>query len=394
MDEIVVLKFGGSSVADNDKLKIVSNKIKKFYDENKKVVVVVSAQGKTTDRLIEEAKSLANLPNERELDVLLSTGEQVSISKLAILLNNIGIPAISLTGWQAGIFTNDINQNARIEDINTSRIMKELKENKVVIVAGFQGINSLLDITTLGRGGSDTTAVALAAKLKSKICYIFSDVDGVYSTDPKCVKEAKKLNNISYDEMIDIANEGAKVLHPRCVELGQKYCIPIVAKSTFIENEGTIIDDKLEEKDVKNIVKNDNIIYVNVKYKNNLEDLFNNLYESFIINGLDVKNLVNSSEENFEISFTINKQNFDKLQKLLKEKYDFIEYHYREISRISIIGNGVTKDNIILEHIMNIIQQNKLNILSMEINESKIAIMFKNSVSNSVLQQMHSVLIK
>ena len=149
-----------------------------------------------------------------------------------------------------------------------------------------------------------------------------------------------------------------------------------------------------QEKDVKNIVKNDNIIYVNVKYKNNLEDLFNNLYESFIINGLDVKNLVNSSEENFEISFTINKQNFDKLQKLLKEKYDFIEYHYREISRISIIGNGVTKDNIILEHIMNIIQQNKLNILSMEINESKIAIMFKNSVSNSVLQQMHSVLIK
>ena len=394
MDEIVVLKFGGSSVADNDKLKIVSNKIKKFYDDNKKVVVVVSAQGKTTDRLIEEAKSLANLPNERELDVLLSTGEQVSISKLAILLNNIGIPAISLTGWQAGIFTNDINQNARIEDINTSRIMKELKENKVVIVAGFQGINSLLDITTLGRGGSDTTAVALAAKLKSKICYIFSDVDGVYSTDPKCVKEAKKLNNISYDEMIDIANEGAKVLHPRCVELGQKYCIPIVAKSTFIENEGTIIDDKLEEKDVKNIVKNDNIIYVNVKYKNNLEDLFNNLYESFIINGLDVKNLVNSSEENFEISFTINKQNFDKLQKLLKEKYDFIEYHYREISRISIIGNGVTKDNIILEHIMNIIQQNKLNILSMEINESKIAIMFKNSVANSILQQMHSVLIK
>ena len=394
MDEIVVLKFGGSSVADNDKLKIVSNKIKKFYDDNKKVVVVVSAQGKTTDRLIEEAKTLANLPNERELDVLLSTGEQVSISKLAILLNNIGIPAISLTGWQAGIFTNDINQNAIIEDIDTSRIMKELKENKVVIVAGFQGINSLLDITTLGRGGSDTTAVALAAKLKSKICYIFSDVDGVYSTDPKCVKEAKKLNNISYDEMIDIANEGAKVLHPRCVELGQKYCIPIVAKSTFIENEGTIIDDKLEEKDVKNIVKNDNIIYVNVKYKNNLEDLFNNLYESFIINGLDVKNLVNSSEENFEISFTINKQNFDKLQKLLKEKYDFIEYHYREISRISIIGNGVTKDNIILEHIMNIIQQNKLNILSMEINESKIAIMFKNSVSNSVLQQMHSVLIK
>lgn len=394
MDEIVVLKFGGSSVADNDKLKIVSDKIKKFYNDNKKVVVVVSAQGKTTDRLIEEAKSLAELPNERELDVLLSTGEQVSISKLAILLNSIEIPAVSLTGWQAGIYTNDVNQNARIEDINITRIIKELEENKVVIIAGFQGINSLLDITTLGRGGSDTTAVALAAKLNSKICYIFSDVDGVYSTDPKYVKQAKKIDNISYDEMIDIASEGAKVLHPRCVELGQKYCIPIVAQSTFTENEGTIIDSRLEEQDVKNIVKNDNIIYVNAKYAKNLDDLFNNIYESFINSGLEVKNLVNSSENNFEISFTIHKQNLGKLKKLLKEKYEFIEYYYTEISRISIIGNGVTKDNVILNNVMNIVEKNKLNILSMEINESKIAIMFKNSVADCVLEQMHRALIK
>ena len=394
MDEIVVLKFGGSSVADNEKLKIVADKIKKFYNDNKKIVVVVSAQGKTTDKLIKEAKSLTKLPNERELDVLLSTGEQVSISKLAILLNDMKIPAISLTGWQAGIFTNDINQNAIIEDIDTSRILNELEAGKVVIVAGFQGINSLSDITTLGRGGSDTTAVAIAAKLKSKICYIFSDVDGVYSTDPRHVKHAKKLDNISYDEMIDIANEGAKVLHPRCVELGQKYCIPIVAKSTFVENEGTIIDDRLEETEVKNIVKNDNIIYVNAKYKKNSDYLFNEIYQAFINYGLEVKNLVNSSEANFEISFTIHKQNLDKLEKLLKEKFDFIEYSYAEISRISIIGNGVTKDNLILRNVMNIIEENKLNILSMEINESKIAIMFKASVSNVVLEKIHNALIK
>ena len=394
MDEIVVLKFGGSSVADNEKLKIVADKIKKFYNDNKKIVVVVSAQGKTTDKLIKEAKSLTKLPNERELDVLLSTGEQVSISKLAILLNDMKIPAISLTGWQAGIFTNDINQNAIIEDIDTSRILNELEAGKVVIVAGFQGINSLSDITTLGRGGSDTTAVAIAAKLKSKICYIFSDVDGVYSTDPRHVKHAKKLDNISYDEMIDIANEGAKVLHPRCVELGQKYCIPIVAKSTFVENEGTIIDDRLEETEVKNIVKNDNIIYVNAKYKKNSDYLFNEIYRAFINYGLEVKNLVNSSEANFEISFTIHKQNLDKLEKLLKEKFDFIEYSYAEISRISIIGNGVTKDNLILRNVMNIIEENKLNILSMEINESKIAIMFKASVSNVVLEKIHNALIK
>ena len=305
MDEIVVLKFGGSSVADNDKLKIVAKKVKEFYDKNKKTVVVVSAQGKTTDRLIEEAKTLTKLPNEREMDVLLSTGEQVSIAKLAILLNHLGIPAISLTGWQAGIYTNNENQNARIEDIDTSRIIKELEEMKVVIVAGFQGLNRNLDITTLGRGGSDTTAVALAAKLNSKMCYIFSDVDGVYSTDPKQIKDAKKLDSISYGEMIDIANEGAKVLHPRCVELGLKYCIPIVAKSTFIENKGTTIDSRLEETAVKNIVKNDDIIYVKAKCRNNSNNLFNNVYETFINNRLDVKNLVNNSETNFEISFTI-----------------------------------------------------------------------------------------
>lgn len=394
MDEIVVLKFGGSSVADNEKLKIVAERIKKFYNDNKKVVVVVSAQGKTTDRLIEEAKSLAKIPNERELDVLLSTGEQVSISKLAILLNNMQLPAISLTGWQAGIYTNNKNQNARIEDIDTSRILEELNKDKIVIVAGFQGINKNLDITTLGRGGSDTTAVALAAKLKSEICYIFSDVDGVYSTDPKQIKEAKKLNNISYEEMIDIANEGAKVLHPRCVELGKKYSIPIVAKSTFIENEGTKINNNLEETAVKNIVKNDNIIYVNAKCEDNNKDLFNSIYETFINEELEVKNLVNSSEKDFEISFTINKQNLEKLKKTLKDKFEFIKYSYTEISRFSVIGNGITKDNIILTKVMGIIEKNSLQILSMEINESKIAIMFKKYVSDYVLEQLHEALIR
>ena len=394
MKEIVVLKFGGSSVADNDKLKIVAEKIKTFYNDNKSIVVVVSAQGKTTDRLIEEAKSLAKLPNERELDVLLSTGEQVSISKLAILLNNMEIPSISLTGWQAGIYTNDINQNAIIENIDILRIKHELESNKVVIVAGFQGINSLMDITTLGRGGSDTTAVALAAKLNTKSCYIFSDVDGVYSTDPKQLKKAKKLDNISYREMIDIAHEGAKVLHPRCVELGQKYNIPIVAKSTFVENEGTIIDNRLEETSVKNIVKNDNIIYVKAKSKDYSEKIFNDMYKYFINSGLDVKNLINSSDDDFEISFTIYKQNLEKLDKILKEKFNFIEYCYIEISRISIIGNGVTRENRILRKVMQIIENNNLDILSMEINESKIVIMFKNSVKDDILEQMHSDLIK
>ena len=189
--DIIVLKFGGSSVADNLKLNVVAKKIIDLYNKNNKIVVVVSAQGKTTDNLLNQAKELSSLPNERELDTLVSTGEQISMSKLSILLNELGYESISLTGWQAGIYTSNLNQNSKIENIDTTRIEEELEKDKIVIVAGFQGINEKGDITTLGRGGSDTTAVAIAAALKAKHCYIFSDVDGVYTTDPNKISIAK-----------------------------------------------------------------------------------------------------------------------------------------------------------------------------------------------------------
>ena len=392
--DTVVLKFGGSSVADNIKLNVVAEKIKSFYDENKKVVVVVSAQGKTTDGLIKEAMSLSSVPNERELDVLLSTGEQISMAKVAILLSRLGMPAISLTGWQAGIYTNNTNQDAIIEDIDTSRIEKELEQGKIVIVAGFQGINSNMDITTLGRGGSDTTAVALAAKLKASKCYIFSDVDGVYTADPRQTKVARKINTLSYTEMLDIADEGAKVLHNRCVEVGEKFNVPIVAKSTFNSNEGTIINDKIEGGYVKNIVKNDNIQYVRITSKEKyLVDQFNTIYNVFIDEGLNVKNLVNSSESTLDISFTIPKAKFNKLANLLENKFTTLESNYLDITRISIIGNGIMSNNIVLNKTMEIIKKNKLNIISMEINETKIAIMFKNIISNEILEELHKALI-
>ena len=256
--DTVVLKFGGSSVADNIKLNLVADKIKEFYNNKTRVVAVVSAQGKTTDNLIKEAATLSSMPNEREMDVLLSTGEQISMAKLSILLNRDKIPTISLTGWQAGIKTNNTNQDAIIEDIDTTRIEQELENGNVVIVAGFQGINEKGDITTLGRGGSDTTAVAIAAKIQADHCYIFSDVDGVYTTDPNQVKIAKKIDSLSYQEMLDIADEGAKVLHNRCVEVGEKFGVPIVAKSTFKPGVGTEINDKpIEGTVVKNIVNVD-----------------------------------------------------------------------------------------------------------------------------------------
>lgn len=391
--DTVVLKFGGSSVADNIKLNVVAEKIKSFYDENKRVVVVVSAQGKTTDGLIKEAMSLSSVPNERELDVLLSTGEQISMAKVAILLNRLGMPAISLTGWQAGIYTNNTNQDAIIEDIDTSRIEKELEQGKIVIVAGFQGINPNMDITTLGRGGSDTTAVALAAKLKASKCYIFSDVDGVYTTDPRQTKVARKINTLSYTEMLDIADEGAKVLHNRCVEVGEKFNVPIIAKSTFNNNDGTVINDKIEGGYVKNIVKNDNILYVRITSDNYSLDKFNTIYNSFIEEELNVKNLVNSSEDTLDISFTIPKAKFNKFANLLEDKFPEFKSSYLDITRISIIGNGIMSNNSVLNKTMDVVKKNKLDIISMEINETKIAIMFKKIIPNEVLEELHKTLI-
>lgn len=326
--DTIVLKFGGSSVADNDKLKLVADKIINLYNKGNKIVTVLSAQGKTTDKLISEAKELSQKNKKdldykkienREMDALISTGEQISITKLSILLNNMGYKAISLTGWQAGIYTNNTNQNANIKNINTSRIKKELEERKIVIIAGFQGINQNLDITTLGRGGSDTTAVAIAAALNAKNCYIFSDVDGVYTSDPNKIENAQKLSALSYEEMLEISSEGAKVLHNRCVEIGEKYKIPIITKSTFNNKPGTVISDIIEENTIKSIVKKD-------------------------------------------------------------------------ISRISIIGNGIIRNINKIREILKIIEDNKLDMLNFEVSESKISITFKDIVDDSIINQLNKII--
>ena len=242
MENIVVQKFGGSSVADKDKLLNVCKHVIKEYEANNKVVVVVSAQGKTTDKLVTEEKEITINPDKREHDVLVSVGEQITIAKLTMCLKELGYDAISYTGWQVPIITDDVYGNANIVDINTQKLLRDLESNKIIIVAGFQGITKSGDITTLGRGGSDTTAVALACYLNANKLYIYTDVDGVYSVDPNSDPNAIKYDTISYDKMIDMANNGAKVLHNKCVEMAKKYNVPIIVKSTFVENEGTIVN--------------------------------------------------------------------------------------------------------------------------------------------------------
>lgn len=391
--DTVVLKFGGSSVADNIKLNVVADRVREFYEKGNRVVVVVSAQGKTTDGLLKEARELSNIPSERELDVLLSSGEQISMAKLSILLNRQDVPAISLTGWQAGIFTNNTNQDAVIEDIDLTRIKKELELGKVVIVAGFQGINENEDITTLGRGGSDTTAVAIAAKLNANHCYIFSDVDGVYTSDPNQVKIARKIDSISYSEMLDIADEGAKVLHNRCVEVGEKFNIPIITKSTFKEGNGTIINDKIEGAKVKNIVKNDKLISVHGTAENYSLEIFNKIYKCLIDNEINVKNLVNNSEDKLDISFIIPQVKFTKFADLAEKDLAQLNCTYKNISRISIIGNGIMSNNLVLNEVVDILSKTNEDVLSMEMNESRISIMFKDVVSNEILETLHQKLI-
>ena len=376
-----------------------------------------------TDRLLKEAYELATVPNDRELDVLLSSGEQISISKLSILLNKLGYNSISLTGWQAGIYTNNNNQNAVIENIDTTRIINELKQKKIVIIAGFQGFNSNLDITTLGRGGSDTTAVAISAALNAKKCYIFSDVDGVYTTDPNKYPEAKKLSSLSYVEMNDISSEGAKVLHNRCVEIAEKFHIPIITKSTFNNKSGSVINDNIETNTVKSIVKNDDLVLVNLKNSSSSSDLFNKVYYGLISNNIlpiqflnnnnnndcdfdmDVNNNTSTSTNTdidvnnytntittVDIDIVIKSTDLNKLKELMKNEFNSFEYKTKEISRIAIVGYGITADNIVSKKIMKIINKFDFSIYNIEITNTKIIITINEKVDNNLLQLLHEEL--
>lgn len=257
--KVLVQKYGGSSVATPDKIKSVARRIVAAKKQGYDVVVVVSALGDTTDELIKLARQITDRPPRREMDMLLSTGEQVSISLLAMAVDSLGEPVISLTGAQCGIITDDQHTKARILEIQANRIQEELGKGKIVVVAGFQGITSLNDITTLGRGGSDTTAVALAAVLEAEVCEIYTDVDGVYTADPRVVPDARKLDQISYGEMLEMARLGAGVMQPRAVEIGAQYGIPIHVRASFNDEPGTMIrgEEALEKEVVVTGVTHD-----------------------------------------------------------------------------------------------------------------------------------------
>lgn len=386
--DTVVLKFGGSSVADNIKLNVVAEKVISIKKEVKNVVVVVSAQGKTTDNLIKEAQELSAIPEEREMDMLLSTGEQITASKLSILLNRMGHKTISLTGWQAGIITSNIYRNARIEQICAERIEKELNEGKIVIVAGFQGIDENGNITTLGRGGSDTTAVALQTALKADACYIFSDVDGIYSADPNMVTIAKRLKEISFDEMQEIADAGAKVLHNRCVQIGKKFDCNIVAKSTFSNEGGTTICKKIETTEVKSIVKNEKLIKMQIEINEFKQSI--NIYQELLKNNI-IPEAFESKDSKIQIR--IGETDSNKILELLERKYPDSRVIQENIIKLSIVGYGITQDNRILNKVISKLKDYKIDIEDINLTQSKIEIIVKK-IENSIIEELHIELIK
>ena len=395
---IVVQKFGGSSVADTDKLFQVCDQIIQEYETGNHVVVVVSAQGKTTDKLIEEEAQITNRPNKREHDVLVSTGEQITIAKLCICLEKLGYEAISFTGWQVPILTNSIFGNARIKQIHTKKIEEELRKGKIVVIAGFQGIDEEENITTLGRGGSDTTAVAIASSLEADRCDIYTDVDGIYSADPRVVKEVSKIDTISYDEMLELASLGAKVLHNRCVEIGKKYSIPICVKSTFEKNSrGTLVTNQEEMEDlcISGVAKEENITRITLVGKNNKIGRMYRVFQLLAKQDINVDIIVQSFGEHIskDISFTIKEKDLATTLELLHQSAEELNIkeiqHCEGLSKISIVGIGIANHPGVAATLFEVLYENNINMHMISTSEIKISVLVNQNVAELALNAIH-----
>ncbi|MCD6280020.1 MAG: aspartate kinase [Deltaproteobacteria bacterium] len=380
---IVVQKYGGTSLGSIDKIRYVAQKVARRYKDGDKLAVVVSAMAGQTDRLIELAKELTPRPDPRELDVLVSTGEQISIALLAMALKEIGVPARSLLAHQVMIKTDDAFHKARIVDIEAQSIQKVLDAGEVGVVAGFQGVTEEKEITTLGRGGSDTSAVALAAALNADLCEIYTDVDGVYTTDPRLYDKARRLDRISYDEMLEMASLGAKVLQTRSVELAKKFDVPVLVKSTFEDSKGTMVTK--EDRDMERVVVS-GIAYDKDQAKITLlgipdrpgvaASIFNVLAQENINIDMIIQN-VSADGKLADISFTVSLNDFDNAIRIVKEKGD--ELNARDvlgdttIAKLSIVGVGMRSHAGVAAKMFNTLSREGINIMMISTSEIKIS---------------------
>ena len=397
MEDLIVQKYGGTSVGTVEKIKRVARRIVETKNAGNKVVVVVSAMGKTTDELVDLALAINPNPPSREMDVLLATGEQVSISLLAMAIQTIGHDVVSLTGAQCGIQTSDVHKRARISGIDTARIERELADEKIVIVAGFQGVDENRDITTLGRGGSDTSAVAIAAALEAKCCEIYTDVDGVYNADPRVVPTATKMDEVSYQEVLEMASLGAGVLHPRSVELAEKFKMPLIVRSSYNNNEGTIIkeDVKMEKVLVRGIALDENIAKISIfevpDQPGIAFKLFSMLASANIHVDMIVQN-VNRTAVN-DISFTVDA---DELQEAVEvsQKFAFeVEAQKvafdKGVAKLSVVGTGIVANAEIASKFFESFFELGINIQTISTSEIKISCLIDKERAKEAMIHIH-----
>ncbi|GGE42377.1 aspartokinase 2 [Pullulanibacillus camelliae] len=395
---ITVMKFGGTSVGSIARIKSVADRIISKLGEGEQVVVVVSAMGKTTDHLLELAKQISERPKKRELDMLLSTGEQQTIALLAMEMEARGYPAISLTGWQAGIRTERVYGNARIEDIKTEILLQHLSDDRVVVVAGFQGVAQDQEITTLGRGGSDTSAVALAAALKASLCEIYTDVDGVYTTDPRVVKEARKLKEISYDEMLEMAYLGAGVLHPRAVENAKKYHVPLTVRSSFDTTNGTIIKGEAHlEKGlaVRGLAFEREVVKVTLLGLPNeihtLPTVFQVLAESNVNVDVIIQNALDEQETS--ISFTLAEAGLADALEVIKHNKPRLKFQEinveADLAKVSIVGSGMVSNPGVAATMFKTLSDEGIKVKMVSTSEIKVSTVIAADQLNKALNACH-----
>ncbi len=395
---IVVQKYGGSSVADINKVMNVSKKIIKSKEQGNDVVVVVSAMGKTTDNLIDMINEITEYPSPREMDVLMSTGEQVSMAVMSIALQSQGYNTVSLTGIQAGIKTSNVHRKARILTIKPDRIFKEFEKGNIVIVAGFQGINEENDITTLGRGGSDTTAVAIAAALNADVCEIYTDVDGVYTTNPKLTKKARKLDSVSYDEMLEMANLGAQVLQPRAVEFAKNHNVKIAVRCSFSDEEGTyVMDTNNMERNllVTGVAYDTDVAKIAVLDVPDKPGIAEKLFSSLADEAINVDIIVQGvkGEAVTDILFTVSKDDLALTKKVLGKIIEDLgasDFICEEgLSKISIIGAGMASNPGVASKMFKALSSENVNIQAISTSEIRISCIIGGNDTEKAVLAIH-----
>ena len=396
---IVVKKFGGTSVSSIPKLKKIAENISKEKNSNTSILVVLSAMGKSTDKLVEMSNKISKSPNPRDYDMLLSTGEQVSVSLLSMILNNLGMSAIALTGWQAGIQTDSISMSARINKIDVKKIKAEFKKNNIVVVAGFQGIDVKGNITTLGRGGSDTTAVALAAALKAKECQIYTDVEGVYTTDPRVCSKARKLDALTYEEMLEMSGLGSKVLQLRSVEFASKYDVPLRVLHAHVRGSGTLIkkeEKKMEGALISGIAFTKDEAEVMIKGVKDTPGVAAKILGPIGEANIEVDMIVQNVGSNglADFTFTVSRNTLKKaIQVIEKNKktmmFDSISSQ-SNIVKLSIVGVGMRSHAGIAGRMFKCLAKNKVNIRMISTSEIKISVVIEQKSLEIAVQALHN----